>query len=207
MRYNIGHVEPIIETGEANDKVERWLRWLGRGAKVSLNLAYVVAIAFYLKLLGAFVMRLFDVGDASYIESWIATCLAVFIGGFGFWRGLDVLESLEKFTVDGKLSIIVGLLVGLIFFNGELLVEREWRLPNLQTTWDLHTVRQLLGTFLIVQGFETSRYLRGAYSPSIASERCGWHKESRRWCISRSWVFQRCCSTLLSPSARRASST
>jgi hypothetical protein len=164
VRYNICHVEPIIESNEANGEVDQWIRWLGKAAKVSLTLAYVVAIAFYLKLLGAFVMRLFHV-DGANIENWIATCLAVFIGGFGFWRGLDVLEWLEKLAVDVKLSIIVGLLVGLMFVNGELLLEGKWRLPDLQTQWDLPTFRRLLGTFLIVQGFETSRYLRGAYPP------------------------------------------
>lgn len=37
---------------------------------------------------------MFDAGDTN-IENWITTCLAVIIGGFGFWRGLEGLVSFE----------------------------------------------------------------------------------------------------------------
>lgn len=46
---------------------------------------------------------MFDAGDTN-IENWITTCLAVIIGGFRFWRGLEGLVSFEKVAVDGKLN-------------------------------------------------------------------------------------------------------
>ena len=135
---------------------------MGRIAKVALSAAYVIAVTFYLELLGAFVLRVFAIEDAIR-QKWIASLLIAAIGAFGLWRGLRVLEWMETYAVETKLAIIGGLLVGLVCHNGELLAAGRWALPRLDATLDVTTVRQLLGTFLIVQGFETSRYLRDAY--------------------------------------------
>jgi hypothetical protein len=169
VRYNIVHVEDLTESygesgGDHDERFERTLRWASRMAKVVLAGAYVVAVTFYLELLGAFVLRLFGT-DGQALQKGIASALLVSIGSFGLWRGLRLLESVEKYAVELKLSIIGGLLVGLAFRNGELLIGGQWGLPTLSTTWDVRTVRELMGTFLIVQGFETSRYLRGVYEP------------------------------------------
>jgi hypothetical protein len=164
VRYNIAHVEDITEADEPGDRFGQTLQWIGRATKVVLALAYVIAVTFYLELLGAFVLRLFGTEDV-YLQKIIATALIGFIGVFGFWRGLRMLESMEQYAVEMKLSIIGGLLVGLAFHNGRLLMEGAWQLPAVSTTWDLETIRKLLGAFLIVQGFETSRYLRGVYPP------------------------------------------
>ncbi|MGD8375654.1 MAG: hypothetical protein PVF68_05900 [Acidobacteriota bacterium] len=164
VRYNIAHVEEITEGEEKGDGRDRTLRWLGRVGKIVLAVAYVIAVTFYLELLGAFLLRMFGVQDTN-LQKLIATALIVFIGAVGHFRGLQFLESLEKYAVETKLSIIGGLLVGLALYNGELLLTGAWELPRLSTTWNFRTVRQLLGAFLIVQGFETSRYLRGVYTP------------------------------------------
>jgi hypothetical protein len=76
IRYNIAHVESIIESDAPSAGAKGVIRWLGRAAKLSLTLAYVIAVAFYLKLLGAFVMRLFDV-DSMEIGNWIAIPITV----------------------------------------------------------------------------------------------------------------------------------
>ncbi len=164
VRYNIAHVEDITEGDRAERGRDRALQWMGRGGKVVLAAAYVIAVTFYLELLGAFVLRMFGV-DSTFIQKIIATALIAFIGAFGYFRGLHSLESLEKYAVETKLSIIGGLLVAMAFYNGQLLVQGSWSLPQLSTQWNMTTVRELLGAFLIVQGFETSRYLRGVYEP------------------------------------------
>ena len=38
-----------------------------------------------------------------------------------------------------------------------------WSLPDISSTIDLHDVRVLLGLLIVVQGFETSRYLGGEH--------------------------------------------
>jgi hypothetical protein len=113
------------------------------------------------------VLRPFAFEGDEYLQKMVATALLVFIGGFGLLRGLRRLEGLEKYAVDIKLSIIAGFLAALAFLNLEQMATGTWALPSLDTTWNWETLRKLLGAFLIVQGFETSRYLRGAYSADI----------------------------------------
>jgi hypothetical protein len=164
IRYNIQYVEPLSEGEDVDGFEEGVFRWMGRGAKLALAAAYVIAVTFYLELLGAFVLRPFDV-PGSGLQKWIASALILSIGGFGLWRGLRVLERLETWAVEVKLSIIAGFLIGLLVYNGDLIVEGRWALPAMSTGFGVHTARELMGAFLIVQGFETSRYLRGVYSP------------------------------------------
>jgi hypothetical protein len=159
VRYNIGHVEQISDSKESDGAL---FVWLERAAKISLAIAYIIAITFYLELLAAFVLRLFDVQDQG-AQKLIATGLIVFIGGFGFWRGLERLESLETYSVDTKLAIIAGFLVGLAVVNLHGMITGAWRLSEMPVEWNVETVRKLAGAFLIVQGFETSRYMGSVY--------------------------------------------
>lgn len=167
VRYNIAYVEDITEADDSRDKVDHALKWMERAGKMALVVAYIIAITFYVELLGAFVLRPFGFEGDEFLQKIVATALLLFIGGFGFWRGLRQLEGLEKYAVDTKLSIIAGFLAALAFLNLERMSTGSWALPSLDTAWDLETLRKLLGAFLIVQGFETSRYLRGAYPTDI----------------------------------------
>jgi hypothetical protein len=165
VRYNILHLEKI-STATQNPGQAGWLFvWLERAARISLAIAYVIAITFYLELLAAFVLRLFDTQDQTS-QKLIASALILFIGGFGYWRGLRQLEVLETWSVDAKLAIIAGFLVGLAVINSSRLIDGSWTLSELHVEWSIETLRKLLGAFLIVQGFETSRYMGNAYSAS-----------------------------------------
>lgn len=164
IRYNITHVEDITESRDHGDGVDRSLRWMSRAAKGVLAIAYIIAITFYLELLGAFVLRMFATQEP-HAQKLIATGLIAVIGIVGIVRGLRDLESMEIYAVETKLSIIGSLLLALALYNGELLVKGGWSLPDLNTNWNVDTIRKLLGAFLIVQGFETSHYLRGVYPP------------------------------------------
>jgi len=166
VRYNIRHIEAIAEADNHGKRIESVLQWLERSSKFVLGFAYVIAVAFYLELLGAFVLRLFGI-EGHLLQKWIATALLLVIGGVSLWRGLSMLEGMEEYAVNIKLAIIAGFLAALFYFNAELAIEGQWRLPQLDTHWDLHTFFELLGAFLIVQGFETSRYLRGAYAREV----------------------------------------
>jgi hypothetical protein len=167
IRYNIAHVEKISEASGSADGIDATLQTMERGAKLALAVAYVIAVTFYLELLGAFVLRPFGAQGDVTGQKIVATLLLVTIAGFGAWRGLHMLESLEAYAVELKLSIIGGLLAAMLFQNGLLVAEGGWRLPAVSTSWSVDTVRKLLGAFLIAQGFETSRYLRGAYPAEL----------------------------------------
>ena len=162
VRYNIENVEDISDASHTDGILHVSFKWMERGAKIVLALAYVIAITFYLELLAAFVLRLFDVTN-QVSQKLIATTLIVFIGTVGFWRGLKRLETLEKYSVDLKLAIIFGFLIGLVIVNADAVAEGRWTLAGLTVEWSVETVRKLLGAFLIVQGFETSRYMGNVY--------------------------------------------
>lgn len=162
VRYNILHVEEITESRKKSSGLPAVMKWLERVAKIVLAVAYVIAITFYLELLAAFVLKMFGAQDR-ILQKGIATALVIFIGVFGYLRGLSKLESLEKFFVDTKLAIIAGFLVGLVAVNVHHLVGGTWALPTMGVDWNFETLRKLLGAFLIVQGFETSRYMGNAY--------------------------------------------
>lgn len=162
VRYNILNLEEIDDSKEIGNVAKKTFAWLERIAKVALSVAYVIAITFYLELLAAFVLRPFSIQD-QIVQKTIATALILFIGCFGFWRGLKQLELLEKYSVDTKLAIIAGFLVGLAIVNIDSLAAGSWALSDLRIDWSTETVRKLLGAFLIVQGFETSRYMGNVY--------------------------------------------
>jgi len=163
VRYNIRNVERISDAERTGAEAGHLFKWMERAAKIALALAYVVAITFYLELLAAFVLQLFGVED-QVSQKAIATVLIVFIGAVGFWHGLEKLESLEKYAVDAKLAIIAGFLVGLAVVNIHFVVTDSWSLASSDVVWDVETIRKLLGIFLIVQGFETCRYMGNVYS-------------------------------------------
>ena len=48
-------------------------------------------------------------------------------------------------------------------YNVGLIVGGSWALPDISSTIDFHDVRILLGLLIVVQGFETSRYLGSAF--------------------------------------------
>lgn len=170
VRYNIArlnnhHPSAELESDDEPGRTEgRSILWMERASRLWLAIAYVIAVTFYIELLGAFVMRGFNIQHDIW-QKGLATALLLFIGGFGLWRGLRVLEGFEKVAVDAKLAIIGGLLAGLAVFNVAQLSAGTWSLPNVSPDFSLGTLRELLGAFLVIQGFETSRYLGTAYDP------------------------------------------
>lgn len=130
-------------------------------ASAMLSLAYVISVAYYLNLFGAFFAQ---------ITPWpgqptgrIVTSLAfllVFVLGYG--KGFKTLERAEYFTVGIKLAIIAGLLAGLAIFMAGALQRSEVFLPEIRIQgWPAITLA--FGLLVTVQGFETARYLGSTY--------------------------------------------
>jgi hypothetical protein len=89
----------------------------------------------------------------------ITTLLLLAIGGIGMWRGLKELEAVEKYAVAFNLGMIGALLVSLAVYNVRMVFGGTWALPSISSVIDFHDLRVLLGLLIVVQGFETSRYL------------------------------------------------
>ncbi|WP_165495874.1 hypothetical protein, partial [Marinobacter halodurans] len=97
----------------------------------------------------------------------LATGVLLFIGLYGWRRGLHGLERLEEYSVTIKLAIIASLLAGLIYNDGSHGYDLS-DLP-LPATGVWEGLRQLAGMLLIVQGFETSKYLASTYDAPMRS--------------------------------------
>jgi hypothetical protein len=159
LRFNIKHVEPMLEAGG-----KRWLSTAERISNIALTLAYVISVAFYIRLLAAFVLRVVEI-QSNVAANTLTTTVLVFIGLVGWYRGLRGLEMLEGYAVTIKLTIIAALLIGLADYDFFSTVYSEVLAFESRSKYD--TLRALAGVLLIVQGFETSRYLGSAYSARL----------------------------------------
>jgi len=157
MRHNIAFVEPQF-TGKADWHVV----WLERFSEMALVLAYFISVAFYLSLLSAFALRSVNIEDAFWVRS-LTTAILLVLGMLGFLRGLKALEKIEEYSVGFKLSVIGGLILALFVVSAAAVGAGEFGWPELKHTMGLKEVQVLLGLVILVQGFETSRYLGHAY--------------------------------------------
>lgn len=127
--------------------------------------AYVVSVTYYLSLLSAFAFE--AVGSRDVVgEKLLTSSLLAVITGVGAWRGLRALEGVERYAVAVNLGMIAALLAGLVLYNLHAIRTGSWRLPTLELTQGpLEATRHLMGLLIVVQGFETSRFLGGAHGP------------------------------------------
>lgn len=152
IRFNIRHFEPIENEGHGPTQSIAFL------SRIVLAGAYFISVTYYLQLLAAFVLSAFGMSNPTAAHV-ITTALLVIIGAVGIWRGLDVLEGIEKYAISLNLGMIGALLVALAIHNVDLFREGSWALPDISSTINFRDLRVLLGLLIVVQGFETSRYL------------------------------------------------
>lgn len=157
IRHNIEYVEPYLQKN-----AKKGIVLLERFSEFTLVLAYFISIAFYLNLFSAFALRAFNISDEIWIKL-LTSFVLIALGIIGYFRGLNALEKIEEYSVGFKLSVIFALIlaIGVVsivaFGNGEF----SW--PELNHTMGMVEIQILLGLVILVQGFETSRYLGHAY--------------------------------------------
>lgn len=153
IRFNIAKYD------EAEDGcVPKSVKRLEQISSYALAAAYVISIAYYLNLFGAFAVSLTSTNDQTHARI-VTTAALAFIACFGWLRGFTVLERIEEGTVGLKLSIIAGLLVALVAFFFERLSSDEGLYFSGGPGFRWQSVAIALGLVITVQGFETSRYL------------------------------------------------
>jgi hypothetical protein len=152
IRFNIRHFEPIENAGHGPAQDIAFL------SRIVLTGAYFISVTYYLQLLAAFMLNAVDIHSQVAAHA-VTTALLLIIGGIGMWRGLSELEGVEKYAVSLNLGMIGALLVGLVIYNANLFLGGKWALPSISSDIDFHDLRILLGLLIVVQGFETSRYL------------------------------------------------
>ncbi len=159
LRFNIRHVEPAIN----DHKLTASLNRINTVSDVALAIAYIISITFYIRLLASFLLQSVQV-ESDLLGRGIATLILVIIGGTGVFRELAGLEQLEEYSDTIKLALIAALLAGLAVYNYQSLTSGDGLgdpLPVQTNLW--HLFRILAGMLLVVQGFETSRYLGEEY--------------------------------------------
>mgnify|MGYP001073159764 CR=1 FL=1 len=138
---------------------------LDKIASVVLAFAFVISVAYYLNLFGAFGVSLTDL-DNSYNARFLTTSVFAVILLVGWTRGFAAMERMEQITVGIKLAIIAGLLFGLVVYFGEAIRNNTLAFKPAQISgWAALTLAA--GLIVTVQGFETSRYLGNAYSAAL----------------------------------------
>lgn len=159
IRFNIRHFEPI----EHRKGPSQTIAFVSR---VVLAGAYFISVTYYLELLSAFSLKQlgFDNPD---LADWLTTSLLVVIGVIGMWKGLSSLEKIEEYAVALNLGMIGSLLIALIVHNIVLSVRGDWAMPDVDSSITGHDLRVLLGLLIVVQGFETSRYLGAEHEAEL----------------------------------------
>ena len=160
IRYNIRYSEPQLHEASTGS----WLASAERISLLTLVFAYVISVAYYLTLLSAFLLHAFGMSDPILAKS-LTTVLIILIAGVGTWRGLRALEGIEIYAVSFNLAIIAGLLATLAVF----LITSTPRLETAPSpiTFDWRSLQIILGLLIVVQGFETSKFLGAEYDSDL----------------------------------------
>ncbi len=165
IRFNILNGEPMFGT-HGGGRAARLAVWTERVSHVALAAAYFVSVAYYLSLLSIFLLKGIGV-ENEIVARLITTGLLAFIGFYGLVRNLSGLERLEEYAVSLNLAAIAAITVALVGYNINLALSGSWELAMLPAAFDAHTLRTLLGFIIVVQGFETSRFLADEYSAEL----------------------------------------
>ena len=169
IRFNIKHAEPVLAAtpGEATLSLER-------SSDLALVLAYVISVCLYLHILSAFVLGGFH-ADSELNENLMTTAVIGVITAIGITKGLKVLDVLEQWGLYVTLLIIVLLIFGFAHFDwtawqsasGITLVKALKHTP-----WEVLTI--VAGTLIVVQGFETTRYLGSSFDADVRVSASRW---------------------------------
>lgn len=155
IRHNIRFVQPHLgELSAGAGQIEQL-------SDLALVLSYFISVAYYLNLFAAFALRIAGIEAESAIR-FFATAVIAIIGIVGYRGGLGALERLEVGTVGIKLSVIGGLLASLAVAFG-LAVAHHSVITAAGSKSPLQSLQIILGLVILVQGFETSRYLGEEY--------------------------------------------
>jgi len=154
VRHNILCAEPVLEKGERRKTV-----MFERLSSFALVAAYIVSVCLYVHILSSFVLGAFDL-DSSFNKSLLTTIIIGSITIIGVAGGLKPLEKMESWALYITLAILMVLLLGFAMYDvNHYLATSRFTLPQMpdRSIWEMITI--VAGTLIVVQGFETTRYL------------------------------------------------
>lgn len=162
MRYNIRQYEPVSAEKGRLRHIEHTGQW-------ALIAASLVNVAYYLQLMGAAIFFPFEEGtvDAATVETGIAVGSLVVLGVVGFFFGLGRLNRMGQRATAFNLAAVAAIIVGFLAYNILVALQWSWSLPDYNPLVTTQSARQILGFFVLVQGFEASRYLTEQYGAEL----------------------------------------
>jgi len=158
VRHNILCAEPVLAKGDKNFTV-----FVERLSDFALVAAYVISVSLYIHILSSFVLVSFEL-DSAFNKSLLTSIVIALITIIGLFGGLKSLENLERWALYVTIVILVGLLVLFgIYDANQFLTLQHFNLPQMpqRSSWEIATI--VAGTLIVVQGFETTRYLGEAF--------------------------------------------
>jgi len=162
VRFNIQYAEPVLKQESQMLTVVT-----ERLSDLALVAAYVVSVCLYVHILTAFVLADFGL-DTAFNKSLLTTIIVGAITVIGLFGGLKPLEILERWALYITIIIVGLLLVMFAFYDvNQILLSNNFSLPKMpeRSSWEIITI--VSGTLIIVQGFETTRYLGEHYNAPI----------------------------------------
>jgi hypothetical protein len=167
IRFNIRHAEPLLESGEASDRVKRQ----ERTANLALVLAYAISVCLYIHILAAFLLGGLGI-NTPFRENLVTVVIVAAIGVLGRFRGLDMLLILERWALRVTGVLVLVMIAAFAIFDWRAFTTGTLQFPIFpkQDLWTILTV--VGGTLIVVQGFETSRYLGKEYDRELRIQSC-----------------------------------
>ncbi len=154
IRHNILCAEPALKKGN-----KKFTFVVERLSDFSLVAAYVISVCLYIHIMSAFVLASFEL-DTAFNKSLLTSIIIGVITIVGLLGGLKPLEKLESWALYLTILLLALLLIvfGVYDFR-QFLAQGYFTLPAMpqRTVWEIATI--VAGTLIVVQGFETPRYL------------------------------------------------
>jgi len=154
VRHNILCAEPVLAKGHKSVTV-----FTEQLSAFALVAAYVVSVCLYVHILSSFVLASFEL-DTAFNKSLLTTLVIAAITVVGLFGGLKPLEKLERWALYITIAILGLLLFMFAAYDiNQYLTLKQLTLPDMpdRSAWEIVTI--VAGTLIIVQGFETTRYL------------------------------------------------
>jgi len=169
VRHNILCAEPVLAEGKQS--VTIIAEQLSAYALVA---AYVVSVCLYVHILSSFVLASFEL-DSAFNKSLLTTLIIAAITVIGLFGGLKPLEKLERWALYVTIVILGLLLVMFAAYDvNQYLTLKQFALPAMpdRSAWEIVTI--VAGTLIVVQGFETTRYLGEHFDASTRIRASRW---------------------------------
>ncbi len=168
IRFNIVHAEPALAGSPAESTLS-----FERISDFALVLAYIISVCLYLHILSAFVLGGLHM-DSGINEDLLTSSIIVAIMVIGMTKGLAMLDFMEQLALLITLLIIALLFLGFAHYDWTAWQSTGITLPRASdhSNWQILTI--VAGTLIVVQGFETTRYLGKQFDADIRINASRW---------------------------------